>query len=1049
MFNFSAGEKLIIEQSNFGIFCELKLDEFKKCLQRFLFAYIGIKIIAEEFDFLHDGNRYELHEVAFDSENFEISDPIEKESPTVEISIFLEDMISDGNIVVFALAKLLALEKVEEIGNLVSRGALNNLELTAIPTYETQNTFELEQISNDRNPIAIPTHWGGSEIGINLWEEFGGYVSNRGELFDHIGVILNNLSSDIYSMIPKHNKFLVISPTGSGKTNVENQITRVLVQSKIVIVVSPFLGILYKNYDDYILDSKKIWDGSRHDQLEGNSNCVYFTTLKSLNNLVQYLEIFKRDYCVVFDEVHFLLNRYRYSLERFPDKLCIGFTGTDGRKRKLSDLGFHYSYVSEVTEGISKGYLADVEIFQYITRVSEATGNIISRLQELGALFDTEAISMLAKDELYVNSVVSAFKKHSLVYDDFGYVIGICPSLIEASSISQAENILFPLIQKLLPNSLKSKIGVFVSSKQKGKSTAKFLKRVKSGEIEVVIHVNMFGVGINIPRLEKIYMRPRIRSETGTAQAIGRVIRFFNGKLKTVIEIFPESSYAPEEMGFITAKQVFGISIIQNGLIFRGNVEQYDYLARKERLVKYFRKTTESYEPLDFVNPSVLLDSFKITKRKRSRTKLVELANLEGLEKYAYSCIITYQSIFQQSVYSYVHLQNQENNMPKIAQKIFEKLFGFQVNDCAVRFFGQNLTDAHKFFLDLSRIYPEILNPYLEIEKFSKFYELVQNNVTKLSEISEVKREISQFFGAVTLFDYSISWAKSGEISQDYIAQGDIRKIWEMLILEEFLQKFQLPFQFRKVDFKISPTKMLDLFEDDIVEYMKTEYLKTGGNLMLKSLPDNYFFQDFDDGAQKLFEILEHIYNSTKAIRYDSVRKPYFINSRTMLRDLHRKVLIKCRETCWLDETIEYDEIKETIKKRYLEGKYTITEMTDLPYTTLSILTSKIGSTPVNFINNAIAEVDADFRTSIEIYTGEVFEEFLNKISIWYKSQNRNLDISKLTSLNANLYLPLFCSVSKKSSSLKSLTRTQFRELAKKFGLTDAKFISVLRDALR
>ena len=109
-----------------------------------------------------------------------------------------------------------------------------------------------------------------------------------------------------------------------------------------------------------------------------------------------------------------------------------------------------------------------------------------------------------------------------------------------------------------------------------------------------------------------------------------------------------------------------------------------------------------------------------------------------------------------------------------------------------------------------------------------------------------------------------------------------------------------------------------------------------------------------------------------------------------------------------------------------------------------------LGISSVVYVNECIATVDEDFAISNRIYQNENYETFLSSLEQWAKASSkwRGKNIALITTTNLHEFLPPICSVSSKSTEVKSLTRAKIKELAKRFQVKESKLISDVREVL-
>lgn len=304
----------------------------------------------------------------------------------------------------------------------------------------------------------------------------------------------------------------VVLPTGTGKTEVMfSAILNKGYSSVLIIVPSSLLrrqtyerikkwGILEKigclHKDTVKPNVLAILSNKNSDftieQIK-KSNIV-ITTLKILSKtdseVAKYLESWTK--VLFIDEAHHISAKtWNAVRQKYRDKIILQFTATPYRQdRKIVDGEIIYNYPMQ--KAILEGYFKPIKFFP-IEEYNLSTDNVL----DSDLAISRKAISLLEKD----------------LNQGFDHIL-----LVRANSIQRAEFLyetIYKKYKKLNP--------VLITSKKKiGKGELNDLRNLKSN---IVVCVDMFGEGIDLPNLKIAALHDKFKSLPITLQFIGRFIR--------------------------------------------------------------------------------------------------------------------------------------------------------------------------------------------------------------------------------------------------------------------------------------------------------------------------------------------------------------------------------------------------------------------------------------------------------------------------------------------------------------------------------------------
>ncbi|AKE22505.1 type III restriction endonuclease subunit R [Bacillus subtilis] len=305
----------------------------------------------------------------------------------------------------------------------------------------------------------------------------------------------------------------IVLPTGTGKT--ETMLATILseqIESVLIIVPSNLLrdqtfekaksfgilpdlkmvgkNILYPNtvlYKTRIKDETEVWEWfSEANVIVSTVNAVNGLSTSILNKLVEKVDV------LMIDEAHHIAAGGWSSLrEKFLNKRILQFTATpfraDGKKID-GDIIYNYS----LSLAQKDGYFKPIDFYP-IEEFNEELGDI--QIAE-------KAVELLNKD----------------LEDKYMHQL-----LVRANSKKRAEelyNKIYSIYKKFNP--------VLIISGQ-SKKNKENLKKLREGIAKIVVCVDMFGEGIDIPNLKIAAIHDKYKSLPITLQFIGRFARSKSG----------------------------------------------------------------------------------------------------------------------------------------------------------------------------------------------------------------------------------------------------------------------------------------------------------------------------------------------------------------------------------------------------------------------------------------------------------------------------------------------------------------------------------------
>ncbi|MFZ4846742.1 DEAD/DEAH box helicase [Enterococcus casseliflavus] len=310
----------------------------------------------------------------------------------------------------------------------------------------------------------------------------------------------------------------LVLPTGTGKT--ETIFTTIIserVRMTLIVVPSnllrkqifdgathfgilPELGMVLKNaiYPNCIMYKSRINEDKEDQFLEELDNTnIIISTPTMINNMPETFlkKLVENVELVVFDEAHHLAaSGWKSVRERFSNKKILQFTATpyrnDGKKIE-GKLIFNYS----LRLAQNSGYFKPIDFYP---------------IQEF---------EVKKSDEKIAERAVELLKQD--INKGLDHVL-----LARTNSRDRAEEVftqIYSKYQELNP--------VVIHSGRNKRDNKTSLEKVKDGESKVIVCVDMFGEGIDIPSLKIAAIHDKYKSLPITLQFIGRFARTSSGNL--------------------------------------------------------------------------------------------------------------------------------------------------------------------------------------------------------------------------------------------------------------------------------------------------------------------------------------------------------------------------------------------------------------------------------------------------------------------------------------------------------------------------------------
>lgn len=325
---------------------------------------------------------------------------------------------------------------------------------------------------------------------------------------------------------------LVVVPTGGGKSHIIADIAHRL--GTPILIFCPSKEILLQNYEK--MEKVAKGESSMYSASVGQKkiSLITFATIKSAINHIEDFDVFR---FIIIDEAHGV-NSDGGMYEKFnhhrADRKVVGLTATPYRlssRRGGSELKFltrtrphifsYVLYVCQITELLSRGYLADPEYFDLTDMNLE---NV--RSNSTGSDYDDK-------------SLVDEYRRSGF----YEKLLSLTLRVLHPKSGVPRKGILvftrFTTEAEYLVNKLQEcgESAAIVTGETPNKERERLIKDFKEGRISVIVNCMVLAVGFDYPELDTIILARPTKSLALYYQMLGRCIRPFPNKKAWCIDI--------------------------------------------------------------------------------------------------------------------------------------------------------------------------------------------------------------------------------------------------------------------------------------------------------------------------------------------------------------------------------------------------------------------------------------------------------------------------------------------------------------------------------
>lgn len=422
----------------------------------------------------------------------------------------------------------------------------------------------------------------------------------------------------------EHNKTLIISATGTGKTylaafDIKNSKAKKILfvaHRKIILEKSmasfkkvmpkKTMGIfkngttasygLVEASPQYPKQEKSIYNFPDNKDID-----ITFAMIQTISKN-EYLHNLPKDFFdyIIIDEVHHSgAKSYQNILNYFEPKFLLGLTATPERTDnfdiyKLFD--YNIAYEIRLYEAMNEELLCPFHYFG----VSDIliNGESLNENSTIGNLTSDERVRHILEKSSYYG--YSGNKLHALIF---------------VSRVEEAEI----LCNKFLEKGLKA---AYLSSKNSDSEREKTIEHFEKGEIEYLFSVDLFNEGIDIPCINQIILLRPTKSSIVYIQQLGRGLRKHKNKDFTIILDF---------IGNYSKNFLIPIAISQNSSYDKDFMKRFlmnstDFLPGESSVI--FDKISkdrifENINKINFSNKKLIEENFRFLEKQLGRFPLM------------------------------------------------------------------------------------------------------------------------------------------------------------------------------------------------------------------------------------------------------------------------------------------------------------------------------------------------------------------------------------------------------------------------------------------
>lgn len=322
-------------------------------------------------------------------------------------------------------------------------------------------------------------------------------------------------------LLSQHQKVLVVSPTGSGKTVIGSMLIRAMSEWRVLWLAyrQELIGQARDRLVDMGLDVG-VMMASYERVLPAHANRTARIQVASVPTVLKRGTSGKFD-LVVIDEAHrTMADSYRRVAGQHPEAAVLGLTATPCRMdgRGLSDFYAHMIVVARPSELYDSGHLFRPTTYSSPDQVSLCIRNGLRRSESGTTDFSQETLRKIVDNGALVGEIVSESERLAAGKRKVVFACSVSHSRSIADAFA-SRGIKSEHLDGLTPND----------------ERARMLERLRTGETEVICNVDVLSEGWDLPILGAVVIARPTKSLAKFLQMAGRVMRVADGKDRPLI----------------------------------------------------------------------------------------------------------------------------------------------------------------------------------------------------------------------------------------------------------------------------------------------------------------------------------------------------------------------------------------------------------------------------------------------------------------------------------------------------------------------------------
>jgi superfamily II DNA or RNA helicase len=327
--------------------------------------------------------------------------------------------------------------------------------------------------------------------------------------FPESNLELRDYQRDALQSLLKSNQGTLVSPCGSGKTEIATALIKKRSQKTLVLVHTKDL---MQQWRDRIQSRLNIGAGIIGGGLWDDSKSITIATVQSLQSGLS-TDFTDQFGLVILDEGHHAPARtFSDVINQFPARFRYGLTATPTRADRLE-------FLMKAAFG---RVLYEIKTDALETHVMTPTVRIIETTTYFPAVDSyNDLLAGLFKDEARNRLIVETINKEAAPGHS---------CLVLSQRISHIK-----ALQGLLNERNPAISTALITGKESSAYRNESIEKARTGEIKVIFSCRIADEGLDIPRLDRLFLCAPIRSTARLTQQVGRIRRPFPGKTDAVV----------------------------------------------------------------------------------------------------------------------------------------------------------------------------------------------------------------------------------------------------------------------------------------------------------------------------------------------------------------------------------------------------------------------------------------------------------------------------------------------------------------------------------